>query len=76
MEGRQFLLLNLLEGIQTLEKEMATHSNILAWRIPWTEDPGRLQSVGSPKSQTQLSDQTTIQTLSNFSQLPVLLTDF
>ena len=27
-----------------LEKEMATHSSILAWRIPWTEDPGRLQS--------------------------------
>ena len=30
-----------------LEKEMATHSSILAWRIPWTEDPGRLQSIGS-----------------------------
>ena len=29
-----------------LEKEMATHSNILAWEIPWTEDPGRLQSMG------------------------------
>ena len=29
-----------------LEKEMATHSSILAWRIPWTEDPGRLQSTG------------------------------
>ena len=29
-----------------LEKEMATHSNILAWRIPWTEEPGGLQSVG------------------------------
>ena len=28
-----------------LEKEMATHSNILAWEIPWTEEPGRLQSV-------------------------------
>ena len=28
-----------------LEKEMATHSRILAWRIPWTEDPGRLQSM-------------------------------
>ena len=28
-----------------LEKEMATHSSILAWRIPWTEEPGRLQSV-------------------------------
>ena len=30
-----------------LEKEMATHSGILAWRIPWTEEPGRLQSVES-----------------------------
>ena len=30
----------------TLEKEMATHCNILAWRIPWTEAPGRLQSIG------------------------------
>ena len=40
-----------------LEKEMATHSSIHAWRIPWTEDPGRLQSVcGVAKSWTQLSD--------------------
>ena len=30
-----------------LEKEMATHSSVLAWRIPWTEEPGRLQSTGS-----------------------------
>ena len=29
-----------------LEKEMATHSSILAWKIPWAEDPGRLQSMG------------------------------
>ena len=29
-----------------LEKEMATHSSILAWKIPWTEEPGRLQSIG------------------------------
>ena len=39
-----------------LEKEMAPHSSILAWRIPWTEEPGGLQSVGSQKSQTRLSD--------------------
>ena len=38
-----------------LEKEMATHSSILAWRIPWMEDPGGLQSMGS-QSQTRLSD--------------------
>ena len=30
----------------TLEKEMATHSRILAWRTPWTQEPGRLQSMG------------------------------
>ena len=35
-----------------LEKEMATHSSILAWEIPWTEEPDRLQSMGSQKSQT------------------------
>ena len=40
-----------------LEKEMATHSSIFAWRIPWTEEPGRLRFLGSQKSQTQLSDQ-------------------
>jgi len=39
-----------------LEKEMVTHSSILAWRIPWTEKPGRLQSNGVAKSRTQLSD--------------------
>ena len=32
-----------------LEEEMATHSSILAWRIPWTEGPGRLQSIGSQR---------------------------
>ena len=32
-----------------LEKEMATHSSTLAWRIPWTEDPDRLQSMGSQR---------------------------
>ena len=38
-----------------LEKEMATHSSILAWKIPWMVEPGRLQSMVS-QSQTQLSD--------------------
>ena len=33
-----------------LEKEMATHSSILAWRIPWTEEPGEPQSMGSQES--------------------------
>ena len=40
--------LDLIPGWEnTLEKEMATYSNILAWRIPWTEKPGRIQSMGS-----------------------------
>ena len=38
-----------------LEKEMATHFSIFAWEIPWTEEPGGLQSMGS-KSQTRLGD--------------------
>ena len=32
-----------------LEKELATHSSILAWKIPWTEEPGRVQSMGSQR---------------------------
>ena len=40
----------------SLEKAMATHSSIIAWKIPWTEEPGRLQSMGSQKIQTQLSN--------------------
>ena len=35
-----------------LKKEMAAHASILAWEIPWTEEPGRLQSMGSQKSWT------------------------
>ena len=38
------------------EEEMATHSSILAWEIPRTEESGRLQSMGLQKSQTRLSD--------------------
>ena len=40
----------------SLEKEMATHSSILAWRIPWTEEPGRLQSMGSQRVGHNLSN--------------------
>ena len=38
-----------------LEKEMAPHSSTLAWRIPWMEEPGGLQSMGSQKKWTQLN---------------------
>ena len=39
-----------------LEKEMATHSSIFAWKIPWTEEPGVLQSMGLQQCWTHLSD--------------------
>ena len=39
-----------------LEKEMAAHSSVLAWEIPWTEELGGLQSAGSQKGQTGLTD--------------------
>ena len=38
-----------LSGEDPLEEEMATHSSILAWRIPWREEPGKLQSMGSQR---------------------------
>ena len=41
------------DGEDPLEEGMETHSSILAWRIPWTKEPGALQSAG-PQSQTQL----------------------
>ena len=44
-----------LDWEDPLEKGMATHSTILAWRILWTEEPGWLQSMGS-QSQTRVSD--------------------
>ena len=46
-----------LGGEDSLEKGMATHSSILAWRIPWTEELGRLQSSRVENSWTRLSDQ-------------------
>ena len=62
LEGSRWLLLSMQETqIRSLgredpqEKEMATHSSILAWRIPWMEEPGSLQSTGS-QSRTRLSD--------------------
>ena len=49
--------IGLIPGLgRSPEKEVATLSSILAWKIPWIEQPGRLQSMGSQKSWTQLSD--------------------
>ena len=46
---RQDTLVQSLGWEDLLEKEMATHSSILAWKIPWTEEPDRLQSMGSQR---------------------------
>ena len=46
-------------GEDPLGKEIATHSSILAWRIPWAEEPGGLQSIGLQKNRTRLSNSTT-----------------
>ena len=51
----QETLVHFLGWEDPLEEEMATHSSILAWEIPWTEEPGGLQSVGS-QGRTQLRD--------------------
>ena len=45
-----------------LEKEMATHPSVLAWKIPWTGDPGGLQSVGSQSRTRVTEDGTAAQT--------------
>ena len=52
----QKLQVQWLDNEDPLEKEMAIHSSILAQEIPWTEEPGRLQSMGSQKSRTQIKD--------------------
>ena len=46
MQGPQEMWVRSLGWEGPLEEEMATHSSILAWRIPWTEEPGRLQFMG------------------------------
>ena len=45
-----------ISGEDPLEKERPTHSSTLAWRTPWIEEPGALQSIGTQKSQTRLRD--------------------
>ena len=47
LPAMQETLVQFLGWKNPLEKEMATHSSILTWKIPWTEEPGRLQSMGS-----------------------------
>ena len=49
MQEPQKMWVRSLDPKDPLEEGMATHSRILAWRIPWTEEPGRLQSMGSQR---------------------------
>ena len=49
MQETQDMAVQSLGREDPLEEGMATHSNILAWRIPWTEEPGGIQSVGSQR---------------------------
>ena len=56
MQEMQVMMVRSLSQEEPLEKEMATHSSILAWEISWTEEPVRLQSLGSWKSQTRLNN--------------------
>ena len=49
MQETQEMQFQPLDWEDLLEKEMATHSNLLVWKVPWTEEPGRLQSMGSQR---------------------------
>ena len=51
LPAMQETLVQLLGQEDPLEKEMATHSSILAWKIPWTEEPGGQQSMGSQRAE-------------------------
>ena len=56
MQEMQEMWAQSLDREDPLEKEMVTHSSILAWEIPRTEENGSLQSMGSQKSRTRLSN--------------------
>ena len=56
MQEQQETWVRSLGGEEPLEKEMTTHSSILAWEMPWTEEPGGLLVHGVTKSRTRLRD--------------------
>ena len=56
MQETQEMWVRSLGWEDPLEKEMATHSSVLPWEIPWTEESGVLQSTGLQQRQTRLSD--------------------
>ena len=57
MQETQETLVRSLGRKDPLKEEMATRSSILAWRIPWTEEPGRLQSIGSGHKESDTTKQ-------------------
>ena len=59
MQETQETQVSSLHQADPLEEGTATHSSILAWKTPWTEEPGGRQSIGSTKSQTQLKQLST-----------------
>ena len=61
-----------LSGEDPLEKEMAAHSSILAWKIPWTEEPGRLQSMGSQRVRHNWATKQYTLAISQSPSLPLL----
>ena len=52
MQEKQQMWIQSLDQEDPLEEEMGTHSSILAWKIPWTEEPAGLQSMGQKESDT------------------------
>ena len=56
LKSRDIILPTNVHLVKTMEKAMATHSSTLAWRIPWTEEPGRLQSMGLWRVEHDWSD--------------------
>ena len=56
MKRRDITLPTKVHLVKAMEEATAPHSSTLAWKIPWTEEPRRLQSMGSAKGQTRLSD--------------------
>ena len=56
LPAKQEMWVQSLGWEESMEMELATHSSILAWEILWSEETGRLQSMGSQKSQAGLSD--------------------
>ena len=61
------MLVQSLRREDPLEEGMVTHSSILAWRIPWAEEPGGLQSIGSQKSWTHINNLACMHKIENVS---------